>query len=156
MVFEASGYAPLTAAAESAGLASTTACESAFRGSVGGAVAAADLLASVGGLSAPLWDTVFALPYIAGGGCCATGVETVRFWFAAGITARLEAGTPGLGGLGGGIFSGGSPDFSIVTLSGLLGSVGRVSPVTSGVSWPLADPSIISCSRSLLLLAIDG
>lgn len=98
---------------------------------------------------------MFALPCIVGGAFCTTGVETVRFWFAAGITARVEAGTPGLGGLGGGIFSGGGPDFSIVTLCGLVGSVGRGSPVTSGVSWPLADPSI-SSSRSLLLLAIDG
>lgn len=98
---------------------------------------------------------MFALPCIAGGGCCVTGVETVRFWFTAGITARFEAGIPGLGGLGGGIFSGGGPDFSIVTLSGLVGKVGRGSPVTSGVSWPLADPSI-SSSLSLLLFAIEG
>lgn len=53
-MFEASGYVPLTAAAVSAGLASTSACDSAVRGSAGGAVAAADLLGSAGARSAPL------------------------------------------------------------------------------------------------------
>lgn len=53
-MFEASGYVPLAVAAVSAGLASTRACESAVRGSAGGAGAAADLLGSGGARSAPL------------------------------------------------------------------------------------------------------
>lgn len=42
-----------------------------------------------------------------------------------------------------------------MVLCGLVGKTGLVSPVISGVSWPLRDP-FTSSSRSLLLLAVAG
>lgn len=86
---------------------------------------------------------------------CVTGVDTVRFWFVAGTTAEFATGGFILGGLGGGTFSKGVDGFSKMVLCGLVGRTGLVSPVMSGVSWPLKVP-FISSSRSLLLLAVAG
>lgn len=104
-----------------------------------------------------LCDTVFDLPCIdrPAGIFCVTGVDTVRFWFPAGTKAVVAIGGARLGGLGGGIFSKGVVGVSRMVLCGLVGKTGLVSPVMSGVSWPLKDP-FVSNSRSLILLAVAG
>lgn len=116
-----------------------------------------ECVGSLWALSAPLRETVFALPCMerfCGGGGCVRGVETVRFCFD-GASATVGVETPGRGGLGGGIFSIAVVDFSITTLWGLMGKAGRGSPVRSGVICPLTEP-FMSTSLSRLLLAIVG
>lgn len=83
------------------------------------------------------------------------GVETVRFWVTDIKAAWVGGGTPGRGGLGGGIFSSGVDGCSSAIDCGLEGNVGLELPVRSGVICPLGEP-FVSISLSLLLLAIEG
>ena len=90
-----------------------------------------------------------------GGGIWAVGVEATRF---CGVPTGLGASgtfvlSPGLGGRGGAVWC---VLFEALTGSraltgGRAGSIGRCSPLSWGVIWPLATP--LASSLSLLLFA---